>query len=321
VKQTRALYVASYKSNTQNLLNEGNPQQAREAIVKVTMPLLLEYHSAWSDFVGFQREEIDAAARHSAAEYAATRKLVLLLVCLSAIVAVAIAVFTTRHIMSETVRRERAEKQTQRLNQELEQKVIDRTAALVKSNQDLAQARDALRFEAAHDPLTALWNHKSILDFLKKEVDREHRTHQPLGVMMADVDHFKKINDTYGHLVGDTVLQEVARRFEKALRSYDFVGRYGGEEFLILVPGCRLPDLISAAERLRCSIAQQPFCTAAGDILLTVSIGVVSTLEEGHEDCQDLLRAADAALYTAKTGGRNRVASSPTGVAKEQSGH
>jgi diguanylate cyclase (GGDEF)-like protein len=191
---------------------------------------------------------------------------------------------------------------------------------ILELQEALLQARDALKFEAAHDALTSLWNHGAILDFLKREFDRQQRTHQPLGIMMADLDHFKKINDTHGHLVGDTVLQQVARRFQGALRSYDFVGRYGGEEFLILVPGCGLADLIATAERLRCSVADQPVATSVGNVPVTVSMGLASTAEEERDwqDCQQLLRAADAALYVAKSEGRNRVALSPAAVTARQ---
>jgi len=193
---------------------------------------------------------------------------------------------------------------------------------ILELQEALLQARDALRFEAAHDPLTALWNHGAILDFLKREFDRQQRTHQPLGIMMADLDYFKKINDTHGHLVGDTVLQQVARRFRQALRSYDFVGRYGGEEFLMLVPGCGLADLIATAERLRCSVADQPVATSVGNVPVTVSMGLASTAEEGRDwqDYRQLLCAADAALYVAKSEGRNRVALSPTAVTAKQHG-
>jgi diguanylate cyclase (GGDEF)-like protein len=187
---------------------------------------------------------------------------------------------------------------------------------ILELQEALLQARDALKFEAAHDPLTALWNHGAILDFLKRELDRQQRTQEPLGVMMADLDYFKKVNDTHGHLVGDTVLQQVARRFQGALRSYDFVGRYGGEEFLILVPGCDLADLVATAERLRCSIADHPIATSVGNVPVTVSMGLASTAEKGLDtDWQQLLRAADAALYVAKAEGRNRVAILPAAVA------
>jgi diguanylate cyclase (GGDEF)-like protein len=323
VKQTRALYVESYKNNTCVLLDQNKPDQARAAMVKITLPLLLEYHSAWNDFISFQGKEMETATERSAAEYATTRKLLWILAGLTVLVAVAIAVFTTGHITAETRRRERAENETRRLNQELEQKVIERTAALARANEDLLQAQHALRFEAAHDPLTTLWNHGAIIGFLKKEVDRQRRTHQPMGLMIADLDHFKEINDTHGHLVGDTVLQQIAQRLQRALRSYDFVGRYGGEEFLILVPGCNVRDLTATAERLRRCIADRLFVTSTGQVAVTVSVGLVSTAEEGRQgqDWQELLRAADAAVYIAKAQGRNRVAMSPATVPVTRPAH
>lgn len=173
----------------------------------------------------------------------------------------------------------------------------------------LLRAQDALHFEAAHDRLTGIWNRGAILDLLIREVERRHRSHEPLGLIMVDVDHFKKINDKHGHLVGDEVLRQVALRLAAVLRSYDSVGRYGGEEFLILLPGCHASDLVASAERLRQCISNLPIETGAGQIPVTLSLGVSSV--DGHEspDCETFLRAADAALYRAKHEGRNRVAS------------
>jgi diguanylate cyclase (GGDEF)-like protein len=182
---------------------------------------------------------------------------------------------------------------------------------ILELQQALLQSRDALQFQAAHDALTQLWNRSAILDTLRREVQRQLRSQGALGIIMADVDHFKRINDTYGHLVGDVVLQEVAQRLAAAVRCYDFVGRYGGEEFLILVPGCQREDLISSAERLRRCIADRPIATVAGPVLVTMSFGAVSA--EGGLDPEALLRAADSALYDAKSGGRNRVAVAAAG--------
>jgi len=180
---------------------------------------------------------------------------------------------------------------------------------ILELQQALLQARDALQFEAAHDPLTVLWNRRAILGFLEREIERQQRNGIPLAVMMADVDHFKRVNDTHGHLVGDEVLREVTRRLTSSLRSYDLVGRYGGEEFLIILPGCNPADLAVSAERLRSAIADCPFETSAGSIPVTLSLGCVSTPEnsEVFEDCESLVRQADTALYAAKAGGRNRV--------------
>ncbi|MGB7586771.1 MAG: diguanylate cyclase [Terriglobales bacterium] len=186
----------------------------------------------------------------------------------------------------------------------------------------LLRAHDTLQYESAHDALTTLWNRGAIVGFLKNEIERQHRSNQPLGVMMADVDHFKKINDTYGHLVGDTVLKEVGRRLAAGVRTYDSVGRYGGEEFLVIVPGCGPADLVASAERLRRSIAETKFETNAGDLAVTLSIGITSGCQDlaCRQDSETLLRAADEALYAAKAQGRNRVAVAPVAQAAGQAG-
>lgn len=189
-------------------------------------------------------------------------------------------------------------------------RILELQAALIR-------AHDTLQYESAHDALTTLWNRGAIIGFLKNEVERQQRAHQPLGVMMADVDHFKKVNDTYGHLVGDTVLKEVGRRLAEGVRTYDSVGRYGGEEFLVIVPGCGPVDLVASAERLRRCIAEPRFETAAGPLAVTLSIGVASGCDDGdhHQNSEMLLRAADTALYAAKAEGRNRVGVAPAQAA------
>ncbi|HEX4487401.1 MAG TPA: diguanylate cyclase [Terriglobales bacterium] len=193
---------------------------------------------------------------------------------------------------------------------------VDELRARVRSGKRILELQDellcahqALQYEAAHDPLTGLWNRGAILNLLRGESDRHQRTGSPLGVMMMDLDHFKQINDTFGHLAGDRVLQEVSRRLKDSLRSYDFVGRYGGEEFLILVPGCGPEDLAASAERLRATASDPVIETLAGPVRSTLSIGIVSasaTLSDPSE-YESLLRTSDAALYRAKAGGRNRV--------------
>lgn len=181
-------------------------------------------------------------------------------------------------------------------------RILDLQAALL-------HAQDELRSVAAHDSLTGVWNRGAIVDLLRAEISRRKRTLDALGVIMADIDHFKKINDTHGHLIGDAVLQEVTRRLAASLRQYDAVGRYGGEEFLLVLPACNAPNLLISAERLRLCIADQPVETSKGPIPVTLSLGLVS-MEQGHKetpDCETFLREADDALYAAKRQGRNRV--------------
>jgi two-component system cell cycle response regulator len=192
-------------------------------------------------------------------------------------------------------------------------RILDLQAALIR-------AQDALRFEAAHDRLTTIWNRGAILDLLIGEAERCRRSNGSVGVIMADVDFFKQVNDTHGHLVGDAVLQDVGRRLAAALRSYDSVGRYGGEEFLIIVPGCDALNLVVTAERLRRRIADQPIDTSSGPVSVTVSLGLASVqaAESRVIDPEALLRDADAALYAAKNRGRNRVESAPAARRAEE---
>jgi diguanylate cyclase (GGDEF)-like protein len=172
----------------------------------------------------------------------------------------------------------------------------------------LMRTQDSLEFEATHDTLTGLWNRGVVIDSLQKELQRSGRSGDSLGVMIADLDHFKSINDTYGHLTGDAVLQEVARRLASSVRSYDSVGRYGGEEFLIVVPNCTADDILASGERLRRHVGELPVATKAGPIPVTISVGVVSALtKHPAPNCTALLHMADDALYRAKSAGRNRV--------------
>jgi diguanylate cyclase (GGDEF)-like protein len=172
----------------------------------------------------------------------------------------------------------------------------------------LLRAQDTLEYEASHDALTGVCNRAAILELFTKEVLQQKRTREPLAVMLADIDHFKSVNDTYGHLVGDQVLTEVAQRLSSSLRGGDSVGRYGGEEFLMILPNCCASGSTTVAERLRSCIADSPVSSSAGPIPVSISIGAVSTCDaESLPGYMLLLRMADDALYQAKAKGRNRV--------------
>jgi diguanylate cyclase (GGDEF)-like protein len=171
----------------------------------------------------------------------------------------------------------------------------------------LFAALETLRDQAAHDALTHLWNHDAILDVLQRELARSHRDDRPVSVIMADLDRFKEINDTYGHQAGDFVLQEVSHRMRLSVRPYDRVGRYGGEEFMIVLADCDLAGARSVAERVRLRIGGEPVLSDSVPIHVTISLGVATCLPGTAVNGRGLIRAADIALYRAKNGGRDRV--------------
>jgi diguanylate cyclase (GGDEF)-like protein len=168
-------------------------------------------------------------------------------------------------------------------------------------------AREALRIQATHDNLTGIANRGAILESLRTELSRASRDRRPVAVLMADVDRFKQINDTRGHQVGDEVLREVAHRMKSAMRNYDAVGRYGGEEFLMALPGCDGDGALAQAERICDVIAGEPFRAAGSVFGVTCSLGVSWRDPASAEDADALIREADLALYNAKALGRNRV--------------
>ena len=177
---------------------------------------------------------------------------------------------------------------------------------ILRLQDDLIRARDRLQFQATHDVLTGLLNRGTVLEIFARELERSRRTRVPMAVLMLDLDHFKRINDTYGHLAGDAVLKEAATRLLHAVRSYDSVGRYGGEEFLVVLPGCDSHQALRTAERIRCAIAQRPVDARDAQIEFTASIGLTLSASSQHS-ANEVLAVADAALYQAKNSGRDRT--------------
>jgi diguanylate cyclase (GGDEF)-like protein len=194
-------------------------------------------------------------------------------------------------------------------------KVLQDLAAIAESELQRGQLNDAqrdlirnmeeLKLKASVDGLTRLWNRSAIMELLSAEVTRAKRG-MPMCVAMIDVDHFKKVNDTYGHQAGDAVLVEVASRIRRALREYDSVGRYGGEEFIAVMSNASLIPSMKLCHRIRMSIEKEPVLTAAGPVNVTVSIGLVQSVAK-KTDRDRLVGAADAALYRAKNKGRNCI--------------
>jgi two-component system, cell cycle response regulator len=172
----------------------------------------------------------------------------------------------------------------------------------------LVEAREDMRFKATHDALTSLWDRGAILALLRSELSRSKREHSSVSVLLCDIDHFKKVNDFHGHQVGDEVLAEVSTRLLDVVRPYDAIGRYGGEEFLMVLSGCDTGGLAERAERAREAICGRPFSTSAGSILVSMSIGAI-TIQDWDKTVaiEPFLKEADEALYRAKAAGRNRV--------------
>jgi two-component system, cell cycle response regulator len=176
---------------------------------------------------------------------------------------------------------------------------------LICLQEALGNENQALRVEASRDSLLRLWNRRAIYALLKTELSRAERSKTPLSVFFIDLDFFKLVNDTYGHLVGDDVLLSVAKKVSGAVREYDHVGRCGGEEFLVVLPNCPVEAALEVAERVRQHVCDEPIVIATTQLRITVSIGLSQWRSD--QELPDLLRRADVALYRAKQNGRNRV--------------
>jgi diguanylate cyclase (GGDEF)-like protein len=180
---------------------------------------------------------------------------------------------------------------------------------LKKSESELGKALEEVQRLAITDSLTGLYNRRHFFELAEHELQRARRYRRSLSAIMLDIDHFKQVNDTYGHAVGDHVLKEVADSCRQAMLKEDVLGRYGGEEFVIMMPESNLVATCQVAERLRQSIAQKTIDTEVGPVMVTVSLGVI-TLDDECSTLETLLAGADQALYWAKRSGRNRVGKS-----------
>ncbi|RRR70663.1 MAG: diguanylate cyclase [Candidatus Viridilinea halotolerans] len=183
-------------------------------------------------------------------------------------------------------------------------------ARILALETSLREARDGFAYQASHDPLTGLFNRLALSNHVRAELARCQRSQQPLALAVLDVDHFKQFNDRYGHLVGDQVLCHLAKQLTAAIRPYDWLGRWGGEEFLVVLTNTSLAEALIVAERLRLHIADNPL-RIAEEVALSVSVSIGVACDAAPEDKEDaaihLFQQADAALYEAKRLGRNRV--------------
>jgi diguanylate cyclase (GGDEF)-like protein len=219
----------------------------------------------------------------------------------------------SRHLEDSLERNRWAQSALKKGQEELEKRVEDRTRELTEVNGRLLeeirkrrQVEDALSQAARSDPLTGLMNRRAMVERFEYQLSHYQRNGIPFAVLMGDIDHFKQINDTCGHAEGDRVLISIAGKIKENLRSQDLLARWGGEEFLILLPDTDLEGGITVAEKIRLQVAQSDFRGEKIGLALTISFGVACyTNEQSIDDC---VKAADDALYRAKQQGRNRVA-------------
>ena len=186
----------------------------------------------------------------------------------------------------------------------LESAVKDRTQDLEREKTELVRTREQMRHFAEHDGLTGVWNHRIIVERLRGEVDRSQRDGTPLSIILVDLDHFKRVNDAMGHVAGDLTLRETGAIFQRAVRSYDWVGRYGGEEFLLILPGSDFEAARARAEHLRAALQAARIGEDGNTFTVTASFGVAAGFPTDYEE---MIQIADAALYRAKNDGRNCV--------------
>jgi two-component system cell cycle response regulator len=171
----------------------------------------------------------------------------------------------------------------------------------------LLAVQNQLKDIASRDSLTKIWNREEIAKFLAEELDRGHRDSKPLGVLLLDIDHFKKINDVYGHMTGDQALLQVVARLKKKIRKSDKMGRYGGDEIIIILPHCGQAQIEGIGERLRSAVSDRGIRTDLDVVPVTVSVGCATSECSEIEGADKIIKAADAALLAAKKKGRNCV--------------
>lgn len=181
-------------------------------------------------------------------------------------------------------------------------KLLGNQAAMSLAN---ARFHEEIKLVAVTDGLTGLYNHRHFQEKLSQEFSRLERFSDPLSLMLVDIDHFKKINDTYGHPVGDVVLRRVGEIIRKTIRNIDIAARYGGEEFAVILLGTDSKGALKMAERLRCAVSDEKFSGEKSDFRITISIGI-STYSRDIERKEEMVERADKALYSAKRGGRNQ---------------
>ncbi len=188
---------------------------------------------------------------------------------------------------------------------------VEELEVRVRAGKRICELEQQLRLRATHDALTGIYNRGAIIDLLQKALARHQRDRAGIALIFADLDHFKRINDEHGHLAGDAVLCEVSRRMARLLRPYDALGRYGGEELMVVLPACDGGKALEVAERIRKAVCGEAVMTEFGALPVSVSIGVAVLERDVSATLNHLIQCADQALYAAKNGGRNRVVLAP----------
>jgi two-component system cell cycle response regulator len=176
---------------------------------------------------------------------------------------------------------------------------------ILELEDSLLEAREEMLYKATHDSLTSLLNRGTVIELLAREFARGRREGRSTAVVMADLDHFKCVNDTHGHPVGDEVLREVARRLLGSVRSYDLAGRYGGEEFLLVLTDCDVATALERTEHIRRAVSRTPVSTSRGPLSITLSLGAYASPGDDQNTVEEVLCSVDSALYRAKAAGRN----------------
>ncbi|MFQ6109621.1 MAG: diguanylate cyclase [Candidatus Aminicenantales bacterium] len=177
----------------------------------------------------------------------------------------------------------------------------------IQNGERIIKVEDSQIELASYDSLTKVWNRNKILEFFKEELDRSRRENQATGLIIIDVDKFKNVNDSFGHYIGDEVLIEVTDRLKESIRGYDKLGRYGGDEMIVVLPNCGLTHVRTIAERLRLSVCKKKIKTKKGLLAITISLGGTSSDVSPKASADELIQASDRALYSAKRRGRNRA--------------
>jgi diguanylate cyclase (GGDEF)-like protein len=286
--------IGEFNHQVSVLFLNGSRDEANKILLQEVLPRTAPLLSRLSELTQMQRMDVEKALLLASQEAEQHRSRVTLFSIFAVMVSLGVtfvAVWYGRKLSS----------QLQDMNNYLEQKIYERTESLLDTQKELIEDNNELTRMALTDNLTGLSNRTHMNQILHKEYSRFERHNQRFGIIMLDIDHFKSINDKFGHDAGDEVLKKLATTFEKAIRASDFVARWGGEEFLICCTTIEEEDLLPIAETIRQLVASTEFAHKGQ---ITASLGCAAIVK--GESITDLIKRADIALYEAKNNGRNQ---------------